>query len=98
MFAVLVDFQIKPRHAEDFLRRVTRQAKDSLALEPDCHVFDVSVDPDDDAHVFLYEVYTDQSAFDAHRETAHFKSYNSDIKDMVAAKDLRTRRRVFGGG
>ena len=95
MFAVFVDFQIKPGCAERFLRRLRRQAADSLALEADCHVFDVCVDAEDERKVFLYEVYQTEVAFAAHRETAHFKSYNEDIKEWVERKTLRTLTRLF---
>lgn len=95
MFAVFVDFQIKPGCAERFLKRLRRQAADSLTHEPDCHVFDVCVDPQDERKVFLYEVYQTEAAFAAHRATAHFKSYNRDVEAWVERKTLRTLTRLF---
>jgi quinol monooxygenase YgiN len=38
-------------------------------------------------HVFIFEVYDNAAALDAHRQTDHFKKYATTTKDMVAKRD-----------
>ena len=44
-------------------------------LEEKCHQFDVVVSKENDHSFVFYEVYEDEAALDAHRETAHFQAY-----------------------
>jgi quinol monooxygenase YgiN len=53
----------------------------------------VCVDSADKASVFLYEVYDDRAAFDAHLATAHFKRFDAAVAPMVASKAVRILRR-----
>ncbi len=45
MYVVTVEFVVWPKHVEEFHQAIQQQAHNSLALEPGCHQFDVSVDP-----------------------------------------------------
>ena len=86
MFVVIVEFDLHRRHVQAFRERVLRQAADSLELEPDCHVFDVCIDPDNETSVLLYEVYSDRSAFDAHLASAHFDAFDAAVKSWFSDK------------
>ena len=44
-------------------------------LEKGCHQFDIIVSGEDDHSFVFYEVYEDEAALKAHRETEHFKTY-----------------------
>ncbi len=96
MYVVVVEFELYPQHAAAFRARVARQATDSLRLEAGCHVFDVCVEPTRDDLVLLYEVYTDQAAFDAHLQSAHFAAFDREVSGWVADKLVRTFERVNG--
>jgi quinol monooxygenase YgiN len=41
----------------------------------------------DPYHVFIFEVYDDAAAFEAHRQTDHFKKYAATSKEMTAKRD-----------
>jgi quinol monooxygenase YgiN len=41
------------------------------------------------ASVFLYEIYDDRAAFDAHLAAAHFKRFDAAVGSMVASKAVR---------
>ena len=88
-FAVCVTFRIEPGHDAAFGRLVAAQARASLE-EPGCRVFDVWCDPARPEEVFLYEIYDDAAAFDAHLATAHFRSFDAETRGMVAAKTVVT--------
>ena len=47
--------------------------------------------------MFIFEVYDDAAAAQAHRETEHFKKYAATTKDMVLAQ-ARGTAASFGGG
>ena len=94
MFVVVVEFTTRPEHAAAFRERVQQQARDSLKLEPGCHVFDVCVDPARDELVMLYEVYTDRAAFDVHLASDHFKGFDAEVRDWVADKQVSTYQRL----
>ena len=88
MYVVTVTFHLQPDHADAFAARVTRQAEDSVALEPDCHRFDVCRDPGEPAVYFLYELYRDADAFQAHLATPHFRAFDNEVRDWLASKQV----------
>lgn len=90
MFVVCVEFGIADGAMDAFLPLMMEQAKNSLALEPECHHFDVCRDPDGAAKVFLYELYTDKAAFMVHLQSEHFKSFDAAAAPMVASKQVQT--------
>jgi (4S)-4-hydroxy-5-phosphonooxypentane-2,3-dione isomerase len=90
MYVIVVDFKIKPEHLAEFMPLMLENAQASRETEPGCRVFDVCVDPKKETSVFLYEVYDDRAAFDAHLASAHFKRFDAAVASMVAAKNVRT--------
>lgn len=94
MFAVVVTFQIKAGHMAAFLPHMVANAAASLKHEPECHRFDVWTDSARPDEVFLYEVYTDQAAFDAHLASAHFQAFDQTVGAMIASKHVQTYQRV----
>ena len=95
MYVVIVDFHLKPEHAASFHDAIRANARDSVADEPGCRQFDVCVDPNDDTKVFLYEIYDDHAAFEAHLRTAHFAVFDKSVEPWVASKSARKLTRMF---
>lgn len=89
MYVVTVTFETAPDDAAAFLARVRQQAADSLRDEPGCHRFDVCTEADS-ARVFLYEIYSDAAAFQAHLETPHYKAFNAEVGPIVRYKTVET--------
>lgn len=94
MFAVCVNLTLKPGKAPDFLPLMFENARMSLRDEPGCHQFDVATDSQNPEMVFLYELYSDNAAFDAHLTSAHFRAFDTATVDLVAEKTVRTWDRV----
>ena len=90
MYVVTVVFDAVPGKEEAFAARVARQARDSLALEDDCHVFTVSRDLASATRFFLYEEYTDEAAFQSHLNSPHFRLFGEECADMVRHKMVET--------
>ena len=45
-------------------------------------------DKEHPTHVTVFETYTDEDAYKAHIQTAHFKKYKEAVKDMVKSLEL----------
>lgn len=88
-FAITVLFELKPRHREGFLGLMRENAALSLRDEPGCLHFDVLLPEGDEDNVFLYEIYIDEAAFDAHRQASHFLSFDKATSEMVVAKTVK---------
>jgi len=88
LFVNAVDLDIKPADMPKYLEAIKENGAASVK-EPGCRMFNIHVSPKDPNHVFLYEVYDNAAALDAHRQTAHFKKYAATTKDMVVKRDVR---------
>jgi quinol monooxygenase YgiN len=89
VIALIVEFRIKPAHVDAFDAAITDNARASREQEPGCRQFDVCRDPNDKQLFFLYELYDDQAAIDAHMQSAHFQAMNTQTTDWVESKLVR---------
>ena len=87
-YVISVFFHLKPETRDPFLQMVRDNAAKSLRTEQGCRRFDVCVLRDDPTKVFLYELYDDEAAFDAHLQTAHFKAFAEGTKGMAEKVDI----------
>jgi quinol monooxygenase YgiN len=90
MYVIAVEFTINKEFVSQFRDRIVQQANDSLTNESECHQFDVCFDSSDQTKCFLYEKYTDEAAFEVHRNTDYFTSFAAAVEPWVASKDLKT--------
>src|SRR5690242_5064006 len=90
MLVIHVHVAVKPDDLEPFLAETRRNAAASLQ-EPGVRRFDVLLDEGDAGHVILSEVYVDQAAADAHKQTAHYARWQDAVAGMLAAPRTRTR-------
>jgi quinol monooxygenase YgiN len=96
MLAVVVEFRIATERVAAFHDAIVANARESLRAEPGCRQFDVCRDPAEPALFFLYELYDDAAAFEAHLETPHFLRMNADTAGWVESKSVRRLQRVAG--
>jgi autoinducer 2-degrading protein len=98
MIAVTVAFRADPSRADAFREAVLLQARNSLAAEERCRRFDVCLHPEDPARIFLYELYDDDEAFEAHLRTPHFLDFDAKVRGWLLEKQVsRWRVREEGG-
>ena len=95
MYVVVVEFEVLQDRFAEFLEAVKEQARNSLNEEPLCYRFDVCRPHDTENRVYLYEVYRDAAAFDAHLETRHFASFNTNTSEMINYKSVRTMDKIW---
>ncbi len=93
MEVLVVEFDVHAEHVQAFAQAITANASASLANESGCRQFDVCRDPLRPGIFFLYELYDDEAAVQAHLQSPHFLAMNSATASWVAGKKvLRLRR------
>jgi len=94
MYIVTVVFSVREPHVADFHAAIVDNAKVSRGREPGCRQFDVCVAADDPSTIFLYEVYADRAAFDAHLASSHFKAFDASAASWIRDKVVCTYERI----
>ena len=84
MLSIFVTIHIKPGKREEFTQASFGDARGSVRDEPGCFRFDILSDPENPNRFYLYEVYRDDAAFEAHQATPHFRQWHSTVQDMFA--------------
>src|SRR5215470_20367779 len=77
-----------PSEMPKFLEAIKENGANAVT-EPGCREFNITVLASNPNHVFLYEVYENEAALEAHRQTPHFKKYQAATQGMVADRVLR---------
>lgn len=92
-YVITVAFEVEEAERQRFLDLVCGNAAASLAREPGCLRFDVLVpDEEGEPQVLLYEIYEDRAAFQAHLDSAHFRSFDEATRSAVRRKTVREHR------
>jgi (4S)-4-hydroxy-5-phosphonooxypentane-2,3-dione isomerase len=89
MLALVVEFRIKPEQIDAFAVEIAENARLSRETEPGCRQFDVCRDGAEPALFYLYELYDDEAAIQAHLASAHYQRMNTQTADWVASKAVR---------
>ncbi len=83
---LMVELEIEQGQRERFLARALTHRKNVLKHEPGCQGFDILVPREAADRVFLYEVYADQEAVEAHMSTSYMQEYLADTGPMIAGR------------
>lgn len=87
-YVITVDFQLKPGAMAAFRKLIDANAIASFAEEPGCQRFDVLVPRGAGDRVYLYEIYDDRAAFEAHLATPHFALFSRESEALVLSKKV----------
>jgi (4S)-4-hydroxy-5-phosphonooxypentane-2,3-dione isomerase len=90
MLVVHVHVRVSPGQVEDFLAATLVNARASLT-EPGVLRFDVIQDQADPGHVVLTEVYRDDDAAAAHKQTPHYAAWRDGVAGMMAGPRASAR-------
>jgi len=93
MFVLVVNLRIKQENVDAFMKGALENAA-AARKEPGCRQFEVLVDPGDRTRAMLFEMYDDESAFEAHQRTAHFKKYLAEAVPLLAARERHVWQRT----
>ena len=83
MLIVHVHVRVKPESVEAFRYATIENAQNSIQ-EPGIARFDVVQQRDDPARFVLVEIYHNEEAAAAHKETAHYQKWRDTVADMMA--------------
>jgi (4S)-4-hydroxy-5-phosphonooxypentane-2,3-dione isomerase len=83
-----VDIDVAPGQIDAYLAALKENGA-AAVTEPGCREFNITVSQKDPNHVFIFEVYDNAAAVDAHRATDHFKKYVATTKEMIAKREVR---------
>src|SRR5688500_18949358 len=86
MFSLVVQMEVRPERREEFLAGMTANAEASVRDEPGCLRFAVSAVGSDPNRFFLYELYTDAAAFEAHKVSPHFAQWRTVAEQVVVGQ------------
>jgi autoinducer 2-degrading protein len=89
MLALIVTVKVKPEERERFLSVIEDDAICSVRDEPGCVRFEVLQDRDDQDTYYFFEVYQDESALAAHRQTPHFARWNQASEAVLSGPPQR---------
>jgi quinol monooxygenase YgiN len=91
VIVMVATYVVKAGNGEAVADALRRMAPLVKGREPGCVLYQANRSRESPDHFLLYEVYADQAALEAHRETAHFKEI---IEGMVIPL-LESRERSF---
>jgi (4S)-4-hydroxy-5-phosphonooxypentane-2,3-dione isomerase len=81
-----VEYDIVPGKVDQFLAALKENGA-AAVKEPGCREFNIAVSQNDPNHVFIFEVYDNAAAAEAHAATEHFKKYKAATAGMAAKRE-----------
>ena len=84
MIVRAIEIRVKPERAAEFIAATLENHRGSLG-EPGVLRFDVLQSSEDSARFLLYEVYRDEEATQAHKQTAHYQAWKLAVEPLMAA-------------
>jgi autoinducer 2-degrading protein len=90
MNALVVSIDVKPEHVGKFIAATLANARGSRA-EPGNLRYDVLRSAEDPNHFMLYEIYRDDAAMAAHRETPHYQAWAAAVEPWLVQPRSRVR-------
>lgn len=94
MKVTLVHVHVKPERVEDFVAAIRRNHEGSIR-EPGNLRFDVLQAEDDPTRFVLVEIFRDDAALAAHRETPHYLAWRDEVADWMASPREAKRFRLL---
>lgn len=82
----LVVLGVKPEYAETFRALVLPEMAQSLKVEEGVWAMYAATEKNNPNRWYFYEIYADEAAYQAHRQTPHFQDYLTQSADMVEEK------------
>lgn len=90
MLVYLVDIHVKAENLDEFKKATLENAKNTRQ-EPKNVRFDVLQNDADETKFTLYEVYTDESGLEEHRQTPHYANWKATVENWMAEARKSTK-------
>ncbi|VTY04031.1 Antibiotic biosynthesis monooxygenase [Neisseria subflava] len=93
----LVNVIVKPEHNIQFSKIIQAEMAQSLKVEDGVLAMYAATKQDSPNDWIFFEIYTDEAAYQAHRETPHFKDYLKQTDKMIADKHYTAIQTAYLG-
>ena len=87
-FVRIAELEIDPAQLENYKAAVKEEMETSVRVERGVLAIYAVAEKDNPTKLRFFEMYTDESAYKAHIESAHFKKYVSATKEMITSRRL----------
>ena len=85
---LVVDFRVRPGTKARFLEIIGEHAAQTLANEEGCLRFEVCDPLEGEDRVFLYEMYADEAALEAHKASPILARTRERYADLMESRDI----------
>lgn len=93
----LVNVTVKPEHNIQFSKIIQAEMAQSLKVEDGVLAMYAATKQDSPNDWIFFEIYADEAAYQAHRETSHFKDYLKQTDKMIADKHYTAIQTAYLG-
>lgn len=80
--------KVKPEYLPDYIAMVTECGRQSMSTEPGVIMMFSMQAQNNPEEITILEIYRDQSSYDSHINSAHFKKYKSGTLNMINQLEL----------
>jgi quinol monooxygenase YgiN len=84
----IAELEIDPDRLADFIAAVTEEMEAAFRFEPGVLAIYAVAEKDHPNRLRFFEIYADDDAYRAHRESPHFRKYVETTRPMVRSRDL----------
>jgi len=84
----LAELEIEPAQMDAFVAATREVGQASVRSEDGCIALYAVVEKDNPARVRVFEIYRDATAYEAHVQTAHFRTFRTTTDSMVRTRKL----------
>jgi (4S)-4-hydroxy-5-phosphonooxypentane-2,3-dione isomerase len=83
MISLNIIVEVAPDKVAEFIQYITEEAADARTLEPGCKRFEISRSLEKPNVFTLAELYVDEAALEAHRQTPHFLLFKQRAQELA---------------
>ena len=84
----IAELEIDPAQLENYKAVVKEEMEISVRVEPGVLAIYAVAEKGKPTMIRFFEMYADEAAYNAHRESPHFKKYVEATKDMIVSRKL----------
>ena len=84
----IAQLEIDPAQLAQYTRAVQEEMEDAVRLEPGVLAIYAVAEKDNPTRLHFFEIYANESAYDSHRASPHFRKYLEITKPMILERKL----------
>jgi quinol monooxygenase YgiN len=84
----IAELEIDPARLEAYKAAVREEMEASVRVEPGVLAIYAVAEKESPTRLRFFEMYADEAAYNAHRDSPHFRKYVEATKDMIVSRKL----------